>query len=54
MQVNWVSWEKVNSAFESQGGGREVVVVPEVSVVLHNAAHQVQEGLALHLASNTL
>jgi hypothetical protein len=39
---------------ESQGRGREVVVVPQVSIVLHHTTHQVQERLTLHLAGDAL
>lgn len=39
---------------ESQGGGREVVVLPEVFVVFHHTANQVKERFAPHLAGETL
>lgn len=39
---------------QSQGGSREVVVVPQVAIVLHHATHEVQEWLSFHLAGYTL
>lgn len=38
----------------SQRGGREVVVLPEIFVVLHHTADQVKERLAPHLAGEAL
>lgn len=51
---NWVSREKVVQVEQSHRGGGEVVIVPQISVVLHHASHEVQERLPFHLAGYTL
>ena len=55
IEENWVSWSNGTRAqCNSQSGSREVEVVPEVFVIINDAAHQVQQWLALHLSSDAM
>jgi hypothetical protein len=57
MQKNWVSWLNGIQALlggNSQRSSREVEVVPEILVVIHDSTHQVQQWLALHLSGDAV